>query len=123
MIAMLDSFRDTLEDLGGGLGATRCASGDEGPSTSSPERAIDDRCHRLLAMPRIERVAQAVAQQVHRQHGDREEDRREEDDVGLRPARAPAPSAMMLPQDGMIGGVPAPMKDRMASMIIALAQI
>ena len=26
---------------------------------------------------------------------------------------------MMLPQDGMIGGVPAPMKDRVASAIIA----
>jgi len=27
MIAMLDSFRDTLEDLGGGLGVTDPASG------------------------------------------------------------------------------------------------
>ena len=33
------------------------------------------------------------------------------------------PSAMMLPQDGTIGGTPAPMKERMASMIMALAQI
>ena len=30
---------------------------------------------------------------------------------------------MILPQLGMIGGVPAPMKDRMASVIIAEAQI
>ena len=30
---------------------------------------------------------------------------------------------MMLPQDGMFGGVPAPMKDRIASMIMALAQM
>ena len=27
---------------------------------------------------------------------------------------------MMLPQDGMVGGVPAPMKDRIASVIIAI---
>ena len=33
------------------------------------------------------------------------------------------PSAMMLPQDGVIGGTPAPMKDRIASVIMALAQI
>src|SRR5258708_6965806 len=33
------------------------------------------------------------------------------------------PSAMMLPQDGMVGGVPAPMKERMDSTIMALAQI
>ena len=33
------------------------------------------------------------------------------------------PSAMMLPQDGMVGGVPAPMKDRIASTIMALAQM
>jgi hypothetical protein len=33
------------------------------------------------------------------------------------------PSAMMLPQDGMVGGVPAPMKERIASMIMALPQI
>src|ERR1700744_6209797 len=32
------------------------------------------------------------------------------------------PSAMMLPQLGMIGGVPAPMKDRIASVIMAEAQ-
>ena len=29
MIATLDSFRDTLEDLGGGLGITDAVSGDE----------------------------------------------------------------------------------------------
>lgn len=29
MIATLDSFRDTLEDLGGGLGVTDAVSGDE----------------------------------------------------------------------------------------------
>jgi hypothetical protein len=28
---------------------------------------------------------------------------------------------MMLPQDGVVGGVPAPMKHRIASMIMALA--
>jgi len=28
----------------------------------------------------------------------------------------------MLPQDGIVGGVPAPMKDRIASTIIALPQ-
>ena len=33
------------------------------------------------------------------------------------------PSAMMLPQDGMVGGVPAPMKERIDSTIMALAQI
>jgi hypothetical protein len=33
------------------------------------------------------------------------------------------PSAMMLPQEGVIGGTPAPMKERIASMIIALAQM
>src|SRR3981081_2624317 len=32
------------------------------------------------------------------------------------------PSAMMLPQDGMVGGVPAPMKERMDSTIQALGQ-
>ena len=32
-------------------------------------------------------------------------------------------SAMMLPQLGMFGGVPAPMKDRIASVIIAEAQM
>src|SRR5262245_14039467 len=30
---------------------------------------------------------------------------------------------MMLPQDGMVGGVPAPIKERIDSTIIALAQI
>jgi len=30
---------------------------------------------------------------------------------------------MMLPHDGMIGGMPAPMKDRIASTIMALAQM
>ena len=33
------------------------------------------------------------------------------------------PSAMMLPQEGVAGGMPAPMKERIASMIMALAQI
>ena len=33
------------------------------------------------------------------------------------------PSAMMLPHDGMVGGVPAPMKERIASMIMALPQM
>src|SRR5580658_4271738 len=33
------------------------------------------------------------------------------------------PSAMMLPQLGMIGGVPAPRKDNVASVIIAEAQM
>jgi ABC-type dipeptide/oligopeptide/nickel transport system ATPase component len=33
------------------------------------------------------------------------------------------PSAMMFPQDGMIGGVPAPMKDKVASAIMAEAQM
>src|SRR5689334_12973134 len=33
------------------------------------------------------------------------------------------PSAMMLPQLGMIGGVPAPMNDNVASVIIAAAQM
>src|ERR1044071_957782 len=33
------------------------------------------------------------------------------------------PSAMMLPQDGTVGGTPAPMNDRIASTIIALAQM
>ena len=33
------------------------------------------------------------------------------------------PSAMMLPQDGMVGGVPAPMKERIASTIMALPQM
>ena len=33
------------------------------------------------------------------------------------------PSVMMLPHDGMSGGVPAPMKDRIASITMAEAQI
>ena len=33
------------------------------------------------------------------------------------------PSAMMLPQDGVAGGTPAPMKERIASTIMAEAQI
>ena len=33
------------------------------------------------------------------------------------------PSAMMFPHEGMMGGVPAPMKDRIDSVIIAEAQI
>src|SRR5215831_8715389 len=32
------------------------------------------------------------------------------------------PSAMMLPHDGIVGGVPAPIKERMDSTIMALAQ-
>ena len=43
----------------------------------------------LLRHARIERVAQAVAEEVHGEHRHREEDRREEDDVGLHlPERA-----------------------------------
>jgi len=33
------------------------------------------------------------------------------------------PYAMMLPHEGTVGGTPAPMKDRIASTIIALAQM
>src|ERR1700749_534603 len=36
-----------------------------------------------LGQPRIERVAHPITQQVHRQHGDAQEDRREEYDIGL----------------------------------------
>ena len=36
--------------------------------------------HSRRAQPRVERVAQAVADQVHRQHGQRQERRREEHD-------------------------------------------
>ena len=46
------------------------------------------------------------------------------DPTALAPARRTRePSAMMLPQDGMIGGVPAPIKDRLASISMAAAQI
>jgi hypothetical protein len=34
MIAMLDTFRDTLEDLGGGLGVTDPVSGEAGVEVS-----------------------------------------------------------------------------------------
>ena len=72
---------------------------------------------------RIERVAQAVAQQVDRQHRQRQEDAGKEDQVAGDLEQACAPSAMMLPQLGMLGGVPAPRNDRIASVIMAEAQM
>ncbi len=71
---------------------------------------------------RVERVAQAVAEQVDRSTVS---DRKTPGNSRIVPAtwnRLRA-SAMMLPQLGMLGGVPAPMNDRIASVIIAEAQM
>src|SRR6202040_4470666 len=50
---------------------------------SISSRAIARNSSQPLRHARIERVAQAVAEQVDREHRHREEDRREENDVGL----------------------------------------
>src|ERR1700681_195349 len=60
----------------------------------------------------IERITQAVAEQVDGEHGDRQERGGEEHDVGFDLPQRPA-LGLMLPQDGIVGGVPAPMKERM----------
>ena len=72
--------------------------------------------------PRVERVAHSIPEQIHRQHRQRQEQAGNRRMVGATWMRLRA-SAMMLPQLGMLGGVPAPMNDRMASVIIADAQM
>ena len=76
-----------------------------------------------LGQPRIERVAQPVTQQVHRQHGDATGRSAGKNTMYGFTCQSARPSAMMLPQLGMIGGVPAPMNDSVASVIIAEAQM
>ncbi len=72
------------------------------------------------ALPRgPKRSAQPVAEQVHAEHGGRQEDRGEDQDNAASPATGLRPSAMMLPQLGTVGGMPAPMNESTASSRIA----
>src|SRR4051812_26809261 len=52
-------------------------------STSSNAIAISPSTSQALGHARVERVAKAVAEQIHREHGDGQERRRKEHDVGL----------------------------------------
>src|SRR5215470_2275058 len=52
-------------------------------STSSNAIAVNPETSETLGHARIERIAKAVAEQVHGEHRDGEERRREEHDVGL----------------------------------------
>lgn len=89
------------------------------PATTSALRPLTSQPR---AQARVERVAQAVAEDVHAPHGQRQEQSREEDVVREDPEQG-MPSAMMLPQVGVSGGKPTPRKDRIASTRIAEAQM
>jgi len=63
----------------------------------------------------IEPVAQSVTEHIDGEHGEGEADSGEEDVVRI-DAERPRPSAMMLPQVGVSGGMPMPRKERIASI-------
>src|SRR5689334_17375130 len=52
-------------------------------SSMARSGAFNGRVSHAARKPGIERIAQAVADQVHRQHGQRQEDAGEDDEIGL----------------------------------------